>query len=63
MQPPEPEKKPKINRLTIDLVIFTALFLGLLVGVQSLQGSASHPKYDPLAIVLGPLRFIQSLHK
>ena len=61
MQSPPPEKKSKFSRLNIEIAVMAALFLGLIIGVQALQGESSRPKYDPLAIMIGAARAFQRL--
>ena len=47
--------------MTVELVVMAAIFFGLIIGLQALQGTASRPQYDPMAVLLGPMRFIESL--
>lgn len=39
----------------------TVLFFGLILGVQALQGNASKPQYNPLAMIWGTAQMIMAL--
>lgn len=61
MENQEPQKKPKYNRMTFELVVMALVFFGIIIGVQALQGEASRPQYNPFAMLYGAVRTLLAM--
>ena len=51
---PQDEKKPKFNRMIAEMLVLVALFFGLIIGVQALQGRNHPPSYNPFGAIWIP---------